>query len=235
MPVFNTDIGGTLQAAVDAREVHRFLNSKRRFADWVKDKISEYEFEEDIDFIVIRYSQNSETKRKPGGNRRSIDYYLTLDTAKELSMVEKNAKGREARRYFIDCERRLHGQGGKCPGLPPQEGEAVPGAEDDFPPLSDLYYMSMLANRRALFLFCCQYVPFLSDPDLSITERMLRWQALAAYFDQIKDKMITGVDEVLNQTEGGWQVKKKAAATFVGKWYPPGWHLAKEGADDGQP
>lgn len=42
-----------------------------------------------------------------GGNKKeTTDYHLTLDMAKELSMVENNEQGRAARRYFIECERR---------------------------------------------------------------------------------------------------------------------------------
>ena len=36
-----------------------------------------------------------------------VDYYLTLDMTKELAMVERNEKGKQARQYFIECERRL--------------------------------------------------------------------------------------------------------------------------------
>lgn len=46
-------------------------------------------------------------KKGRGGNRRSVDYLLTLDVAKELSMVENNEQGRMARRYFINCEKVL--------------------------------------------------------------------------------------------------------------------------------
>ncbi|MER2551772.1 MAG: antA/AntB antirepressor family protein [Thauera sp.] len=60
------------------------------------DRIQEYDFAEGEDFSPVL--------GKGRGGRPSIDYFLTLDMAKELAMVERSAKGREARRYFIDCE-----------------------------------------------------------------------------------------------------------------------------------
>ena len=64
---------------------------------------------ENQDFVCV--SENSETHRADG--QRGIitrkEYYITLDVAKELSMVERNEQGKEARRYFIECEKRLKG------------------------------------------------------------------------------------------------------------------------------
>ena len=103
IPVFTTEIGGVPMQAVDARELHGFLAVGRDFSNWIKDRINEYEFIEDVDYVLIR--QNGGTKTGRGGDRRSIDYHLSLDMAKELGMVEKNEQGRLIRRYFIDCER----------------------------------------------------------------------------------------------------------------------------------
>ncbi|MCK8494614.1 antA/AntB antirepressor family protein [Spirosoma sp. RP8] len=99
--------GGQGSPVVSARELHRFLGNRRQFADWIKNRIRQYELIEGQDYISV--SQNSEN----GG--RMIEYALTLDTAKELSMVERTPKGKQARQYFIDCEKRLNK---RAPALP---------------------------------------------------------------------------------------------------------------------
>jgi phage anti-repressor protein len=103
IPVFTTEIGGVPTQAVDARELHGFLGIGKKFSDWIKDRINEYGFAEGMDYVLI--SQNGGIKTGRGGDRRSIDYHLSLGTAKELGMVEKNEQGRLIRRYFIECER----------------------------------------------------------------------------------------------------------------------------------
>ncbi|WP_270288959.1 antA/AntB antirepressor family protein [Bacteroides thetaiotaomicron] len=86
--------------AVSARDLHVFLESKQQFADWIKNRINQYDFIEDQDYVVFHNSMNN-----PSGGRPQIEYALTIDAAKELSMVEGNEKGKQARRYFIECEK----------------------------------------------------------------------------------------------------------------------------------
>ncbi|EOK0451679.1 antA/AntB antirepressor family protein [Escherichia coli] len=104
IPVFNGTISNETTLLVNARDLHSFLCVGRMFAHWVKERIAEYGFVESQDYILI--CQNGQTKGR-GGNRRSKDYHLTLDTAKELAMVERNEKGRQIRRYFIECEKKF--------------------------------------------------------------------------------------------------------------------------------
>ena len=95
---------------VSARELHTFLESKQQFATWIKNRISEYDFVENQDFVCV--SQKNETQRADGqiGVSVSNEYYITLDMAKELAMVERNIKGKQARKYFIECEKKLKEQ-----------------------------------------------------------------------------------------------------------------------------
>jgi anti-repressor protein len=82
---------------ISARELHVFLESKKQFADWIKHRIKKYGFVENQDFQTL--SLNGES----GG--KTIEYAITIDTAKEIAMVEGNAKGKQARQYFIECEK----------------------------------------------------------------------------------------------------------------------------------
>ena len=80
-----------------------FLEVQTRFNDWIAARINEYEFIENQDFVSF-----TENSVKPKGGRPSREYYITLDMAKELAMIERNDKGRQARRYFIECEKKLN-------------------------------------------------------------------------------------------------------------------------------
>ena len=92
--------GDTIQT-VNARELHSFLESSQDFSDWIKNRIQQYGFVEGVDYLIHKFTDN------PLGGRPTIDYHITVDMAKELAMVERNDKGRQARQYFIECERRL--------------------------------------------------------------------------------------------------------------------------------
>lgn len=85
--------------AVNARDLHIFLESKQQFADWIKNRIKQYDFIEGQDYVVFHNSMNNSN-----GGRPQIEYALSINMAKELSMVEGNDKGKQARRYFIQCE-----------------------------------------------------------------------------------------------------------------------------------
>ena len=82
---------------VNAKGLHLFLEVGKDFSDWIKGRIKKYRFSEGVDYVVV--------KSTPQNGGVAIDYHLTLDMAKEISMVERNKKGKEARQYFIECER----------------------------------------------------------------------------------------------------------------------------------
>lgn len=84
---------------VSARELHKFLEIGTRFDKWFR-RMCEYGFNENDDFI--RVAQKCPTL---GGIQTIIDYAITIDMAKEISMIQRTEKGKQARQYFIQCEK----------------------------------------------------------------------------------------------------------------------------------
>ena len=84
---------------VSARELYEFLEVKSKYSDWIKNRIKKYDFEKNQDFVTV-------SKILENGGKE-YDHAITIDMAKELSMVENNEKGRQARKYFIECEKAL--------------------------------------------------------------------------------------------------------------------------------
>jgi len=95
-------IGNDKVNSVDARALHSFLESGQQFGDWIKNRITQYDFTESIDFISFHNSMKAENTYI-----NTKEYTITIDMAKELSMVERNEKGKEARKYFIECEKKI--------------------------------------------------------------------------------------------------------------------------------
>ena len=89
---------------VNARELWKKLESKQQFADWIKNRIEKYGFIEGEDYIMLHKIMKPEKSTVLGGFNK-IDYFLTIDMAKELCMVENTDWGRKFRKYFIECEK----------------------------------------------------------------------------------------------------------------------------------
>ena len=94
--IAQSEIGNEVVDSINARDLHIQLWSKQKFSDWIKNRIETYHFEEWLDFHKIM---------KPQQNNK-IDYILTLDTAKEIAMVENNEAGKQIRKYLIEVEKR---------------------------------------------------------------------------------------------------------------------------------
>lgn len=86
---------------VNGRELHEFLEVKTRYNDWL-DRMVSYGFEENIDYIAI--TQKRVTAQ--GNTINYIDHHMKLDMAKEISMIQRTDKGKQARLYFLEIERR---------------------------------------------------------------------------------------------------------------------------------
>ena len=89
----------TGKQTVNARDLHEFLEVRTRFNEWIKKRIQEYGFIKDIDYLKIS------SRNYTGIGNAPIEYHLSIDMAKKLSTVERNERGKQARQYFIECER----------------------------------------------------------------------------------------------------------------------------------
>ncbi len=103
LPLQQQPLAGEAVLTINAHDLHAFLGVGKDFSNWVKDRIEQFDFVENQDFVCSPILASKEGR---GGHNR-MDYFLTLDMAKELAMVERTAKGKEARQYFIQCEKDL--------------------------------------------------------------------------------------------------------------------------------
>lgn len=102
VPVYVTDKGIKV---VDGRELHTVLQSKQDFSSWVKKRLNECDAVKNLD-----YELHHNSVEQVSGTKHRIDYTILLATAKEMAMLERNAKGKQVRRYFIGVEEKYKEQ-----------------------------------------------------------------------------------------------------------------------------
>lgn len=118
--ISNNLVGDDVIQTVNARELHTFLGVGKDFSTWIKDRIEAYSFSENVDFLIL-----SPKLGKTSGGRPSNEYFVSLDMAKELSMVDRGEKGKEVRKYFIQCEKAVKESLQRAPALPANFVEAL--------------------------------------------------------------------------------------------------------------
>lgn len=95
IPTHENENGNLL---VSGRDLHEFLESNERYSKWIERMLG-YGFLENFDFTPYQ-------KVHPQNKQEITDHSLTIEMAKEISMLQRNEKGKQARQYFLELERR---------------------------------------------------------------------------------------------------------------------------------
>ena len=90
------------ESLISARELHAGLEVKSKFNDWFK-RMLDFGFEENLDYVLVTQKKVTNNPKNPVTEYN--DYYLKIDVAKEICMVQRNEKGRQFRKYFIEVEK----------------------------------------------------------------------------------------------------------------------------------
>lgn len=100
--LIKTTVDENGKIAVGGRELHKFLEIETPYTKWFT-RMCGYGFAENVDFVVMDKNVQDETAF--GGKRNITDHAMTIDMAKEISMIQRNDKGKQARQYFIQVEK----------------------------------------------------------------------------------------------------------------------------------
>lgn len=95
VPIYQTDSG---EKVVYGSELHKVLGVKSNYRDWIRNRIADCDAVEGIDYEAAKILA-------PSGQHK-IDHIILLDMAKEMAMLERNEKGKQVRRYFIEVEKK---------------------------------------------------------------------------------------------------------------------------------
>lgn len=152
---------------ISARELYKRLEVKTKFPTWWE-RIEKAGFKVEKDFFP--------KLGKSTGGRQATDFFISLDMAKEICMLQKNDIGKQFRQYFIECEKRLQEAKNKALSVPvvsslPEKSENVPGVimygktEINYINRNGVYFFR-LSDIKALMCFIKQSFNLISDSDI---------------------------------------------------------------------
>ena len=136
-------VGRRSEKTVNARDLHAFLEVRRDFTTWVKDRIKQWGFVEGKDYVCLEGLSSPVLVSAKSRAQKTTEYALTLDMAKHLSMIERTHRGHEAREYFIECERRYRGLREQTAPVPPDTTRTP----EELASLLHLYAASVKAHK----------------------------------------------------------------------------------------
>lgn len=207
-------------SVVSGRDLHEFLEVNTPYTQWFERMVG-YGFAENVDFIGL--SQKSE---KPIGGRPTVDHALTLDMAKEISMIQRTEKGKQARKYFIEVEKAFKEQY-RLPQTPEEKlaltmevttrlNKRIGKIEEDLEDIKNKqeinsdqrYKLWVTRNRKAIEVLGGKESDAYQDK--SLTRKVFR-----ALERDLKDNFTISRYEDLRRDEFDSAIK------FIENWYPP--------------
>lgn len=96
VPVYETDKG---EHVVYGSDLHKTLEAKTPYRIWSERRLEECDASEGLEFQAVQICT-------PGNPTPRKDHIILIDTAKEMAMLERNEKGKQVRKYFIEVEKR---------------------------------------------------------------------------------------------------------------------------------
>lgn len=208
---FKNDDGVTV---VDGRSLYEFLEIDSNYVTWFE-RMTEYGFEEETDFIPFLEEST--------GGRRKQNHALTMDMAKELSMIQRTDRGKQARQYFISMEQKAIKQAqlpttpnGKIQLLLESSGDLYKGLETTNKRIDELEQNQSLAPGE---------YNFISKEVSKAVYRYIELHHLALSKEQ-RSKLFQDINSGLNTVTGirtRTQLKQKnfdTACDFIANWSP---------------
>ncbi|MYY55274.1 ORF6C domain-containing protein [Ligilactobacillus salivarius] len=211
-------------SVVSGRDLHDFLEVQTKYLDWFN-RMIEYGFTENIDFSTI----NELSQKKEGSRfvkRNIVNHAITLDMAKEISMIQRTEKGKQARQYFIEVEKAFKEQY-RLPQTPEEKlaltmevttrlNKRIGKIEEDLDDIKNKqeidstqrYKLKKARNKKAVEVLSGKESDAYQDK--SLTRKVFR-----TLERDLKDSFTISRYENLRRDEFDSAIK------FIENWYPP--------------